>query len=458
VVGAPVSASKARRLAVKVVTRVREREAYAHETLDAVLSAAKPDQRDAAFATRLAYGTVACRGTLDEAIARFVSAPASLEPLVADALAVSAYEILFARTPARAAVSEGVELVRAVQPRAAGLANAVLRRLAEAADAFPWGDVSTDTSALARSLGHPAWLAELWVGELGRETATRVMQADNEPAPLYLAHMPFAGPLDVAIDRLAQDGAEPAVCELPGCVTAGIASAAIRSEALRQRLFIVADAGAQYAAYVMAPLPGTSIVEIGAGRGTKTLIMAGIAREAGGEVSITAIDTHRFKLDALTQAAQALGVAGITTAVADATEPRDETLPGPQSADSVLVDAPCSGLGTLRRHPDRRWRARPQEIEALAALGARLLESAAALVKPGGFVVYSTCTIARRENAQVVEAFLASEAGRGFGVVPLDAQTPASWTRFVTPEGFFQSLPESGGMDGHFVARLERTE
>jgi len=451
-----MSASNARRLALKVVTRVREREAFAHETLDAVLTAAQPDQRDAAFATRLAYGAVACRGTLDEAVARFVSAPASLEPQVADALALSAYELLFARTPARAAVSEGVELVRSVQPRAAGLANAVLRRLAEAADSFPWGDVSTDTAALARRYGHPSWLAELWVNELGLDVATAVMEADNEPAPLYLAHLPFAASLEEATARLARDGAEPSDCGLPGCVVAGSASAAIRSDVLEQRVMVVADAGAQYAAHVVRPTPGAVVVELGAGRGTKTLIMAGIAHSLGGEAAITAVDTHQFKLDALNQSARSLGVGGITTLCADATSATAPGLPGPGTVDSVLVDAPCSGLGTLRRHPDRRWRARLVEIEALAGLGERLLATAAMLVKPGGFVVYSTCTIARRENAQVVEAFLASEAGRGFVVESLCALTPARWSSFVTTEGYFQSLPKGGGMDGHFVARLAK--
>jgi len=124
----------------------------------------------------------------------------------------------------------------------------------------------------------------------------------------------------------------------------------------------------------------------------------------------------------------------------------------------VLIDAPCSGLGTLRRHPDRIWRAKPEEIESLAALGAALLERCTRLVKPGGFVVYSTCTVARRENEDVIEAFLASAGGRGFELASLADEVPLEWKGFVTENGCFRSHPRTGGPDGHFVARLTRVQ
>jgi len=452
-----MGASAARAAALTVVSRVRDRNAYAHETLDSVLGSSSLDSRDAGFATRLAYGTVASRGTLDEAIGRFVANPAQLEPRVADALAVSAYEILYSRTPARAAVNEGVELVKSVQPRAAGLANAVLRKLADAAEEFPWGDPEADTAALARLHGHPLWIAELWVSELGRETASVVMAANNEPAPLYLAHLPFHADEASVVAELAERGAEPETCPLPGCIVAHAAAQALGSEALTGRTVVVADAGAQLAAaVVMRAKPGPSIVELGAGRGTKSLIMAGLAHRAGEPVDVVAVDLHDFKLNALREAAQHAGATGITTVAADATDPTAEGLPAAGSVDAVLVDAPCSGLGTLRRHPDRRWRAKPEEIEALAQLGSALLTTASRLVKPGGFVVYSTCTIAHAENTEVIESFLASEAGARFAIDPLGADVPDEWREFVSAEGYFQSLPQVGGPDGHFIARLVR--
>jgi 16S rRNA (cytosine967-C5)-methyltransferase len=449
-------ASKARTLALDVITRVREREAYAHETLDSALGRGKLQPREVAQATRLAYGTISCRGTLDEVIARFVSDIQGLEPKVGDALALSVYELLFMRTPARAAVSEGVELARSVRPRTAGLANAVLRKVADAAAGFPWGDPTTDVAALARLHGHPEWMVQMWVDELGVEAATSMLQADDEPAPLYVAHLPFQNAWEVVLDDLSRDGVDPQPCPVAGCILAGSSSAAVKSMSLRSQHVIVADAAAQFAAAVVRSSHDQTIIELGAGRGTKSLLLAAAARLTGGRARIIAVDSHAFKLEALSKTTTALSVDEIETVVADATNPEAPGMPPLGTADAVLVDAPCSGLGTLRRHPDRRWRARPEEIPAVAALGAGLLRAASSLVKVGGFVVYSTCTVASVENAQVVEAFLLSEEGVGFSVDSLAADVPDEWGRFVTPQGYFQSLPERGGPDGHFIARLRR--
>lgn len=449
-----MSASAARETARQVVSRVRERTAYARETMDALLVDASLDDRDKAFASRLAFGTIACRGTLDEALQ--VHLKGAVENLVLDALATSAYELLFMRTPPRAAVSEGVELVRSVQPKAAGLANAVLRRLAERAPEFPWGDPESDDSALARLHGHPEWLAKLLIGEIGRSAAAAVMEADNEPAPLFLGLMPFKQSDDATIDAVASAGGEPESTPLEHCIVARKASAVVGSEVMRDGFAVVADAGAQLAAAAVPLHDGARIAELGAGRGTKTLLLAARARRLEVSVDVIAVDLHGFKLEQLTEAAARTGAPGITTLVADATDALAQGMPSAGSLDAVLVDAPCSGLGTLRRHPDRRWKARPEEMETLAELGGRLLRSAAILVKPGGFVVYSTCTIARRENDSVVDDFLASPEGEAFSNDDLSSVVPNDWRRFATDSERFQSLPEPGGPDGHYIARLVR--
>lgn len=449
-----MSASAARRVALDTVTRVRERSAYAHETFDAVLAGAKLDGRDTAFATRLAYGTIATRGTLDEAVQRHLNDPTRLEPTVGDALAVAAYELLFMRTPARAAVSQGVELVRSVRSGAAGLANAVLRKVANEAESFPWGDPQTDIAALARLHGHPDWLARLLTEQYGLEAAAAFMAADNEPAPLHLAWLPSVGTFEELLSELEEVGARPQPCPLAGCIIAEEPSAARSSRAVRERRALVIDAAAQFAVAAMRPSPGMRAAEFGAGRGSKSLLLAAQAASQGDPASVAAIDLHAHKLSMLRSDADRLGVPGITTITADAISGDLDV--AEDSMDAVLVDAPCSGLGTLRRHPDRRWRAQPAEIQALAALGTQMLERAARLVRPGGFVVYSTCTIAREENADVIRAFLESEQGSSFSVDPLTDDVPEGWERFVAPEGWFQSLPVAGGPDGHFVARLVR--
>ena len=453
-----MSASPARLAARDVVTRVREGSAYAHEVLSATLRRLKLSADDAAFATRLAYGALQTAGTLDDAIDRYLDGK-RIEPRVRDALRISTYELLYLSSEPRAAVHQGVELVRGVRKQAAGLANAVLRRLADDAPSFPWGDAATDDDALARLNGHPAWLASMWVTELGRETAAAVMAADNEPAPLFLAMNPFAGSVEDARAAIRADGALPRPCAIPGCVVVSDAGAAVRGRALADGLVVATDAAAQLVARLVGARRDMTIVEVGAGRGTKTLLMQGYALETGGPAHIYAVDVHAFKSRLLTERLARFGVPDVVALTGDATEFSSiEGAPEPGTVDAILVDAPCSGLGTLRRHPEKRWRVERPDLDSLADLGARLLSAAADLVRPGGFVVYSTCTLAEVENAQVISAFLQSEQGKSFSIDSLASDVPEEWHRFITAEGYFRSVPEPGGPDGHFAVRLVRNQ
>lgn len=453
-----MSASPARRVAREVLTRVRESSSYGHEVLSGALKRAKLSSDDAAFATRLAYGALQTEGSLDEAIDRHTGGK-RLEPRIRDALRIATYEIMFLHTEDRASVHQGVELVKTVRPQASGLANAILRRIAEDVASFPWGDPEADDGALARLHAHPRWLADLWISELGRDIAAAVMRTDNEPAPLFLAVNTFVATFDEALAALESDGAIPQPCALHGCLRAGDTAAAVRGRALADGLVFATDAAAQFVASLVAPQPGGSVVEIGAGRGTKTVLIQAAAIGAGGPADLFTVDLHEFKTRLLQQRLASYGVSGVTALTGDATDLASVAgVPAAGSVDSVLIDAPCSGLGTLRRHPEKRWRVTPGEIGELAALGLQLLTEASRLVRPGGFVVYSTCTLANAENHEVVSAFLASEQGREFAPASLVRDVPDGWDRFVTSEGYFRSLPEPGGPDGHFAARLVRTQ
>ncbi len=237
----------------------------------------------------------------------------------------------------------------------------------------------------------------------------------------------------------------------------GDAGAAVRGQALQRGLVVAVDASAQLVVRMVDPRPGATLVEVGAGRGTKTLLLQSMAVGAGGPAHIYAVDSHEFKARLLAERLGRYGVPGVRILVGDATDfSAIAGAPEAGTVDSVLVDAPCSGLGTLRRHPEKRWRVEPADIDSLAALGSRLLGEAARLVRRGGFVVYSTCTVTDKENAAVVRAFLDSDAGSGFLVDSVADQVPEAWQRFVTDEGFFRSLPSEDGPDGHFAARLVR--
>ena len=446
----------ARRVALQVLHRVRERGSFGPETLDAVLRASGLSPRDTALATRLTYGVLQTLGTLDEAIDLFARVPSALEPGVRDALRLGAYEILFMRTPARAAVNEAVDAARRARPQAAGLANAVLRRIADEAEAFPWGDPATDDQALARVTGHPRWLVDRWIEELGRERATEALYADLEAAPLYLWANSFkASPVEI-LDALEADGAEPVADVPPGCVRAEDASAAVRGEAVHTGLAIVTDAAAQLAARVLGPHPGQTVVDVASGRGTKTAEIQACSVAGGAPCDLYALDIHPFKAEVLRRRMTDLRVPGVTTLVGDATDVRSvEGLPPAGSAAGVLVDVPCSGLGSLRRRPEKRWRVTPEDIDRLAELQLAMLEQAATLVSFGGAVVYSTCTVSRTENENVIAAFLAGRAGT-FVVGDLTDAVPPEWRTDIGEQGYFQSTPRVGGPDGHFVALLTR--
>lgn len=445
--------SASRAAALRILTEIRRRDAWGHDAIARMLPGLGLEERDSAHATRLVYGVLACEGTLDDALDRYIDRPGRIHPRVRDALRVAAYELLFGGSAHAVAVDQGVEAVRSVHPRAASLANAVLRRLAADATSFPWGDPDTDLEALARLTAHPSWLARLLVNDLGWAVARSMMEANNEPAPLYLAHNPFRGSMEDLIDALDQDNVEARPFGPAGCLRAGRPAAAVRSRALRDGRCIVTDAAAQFVGTLAAPGPGLRGVELAAGRGSKTLVMQAASLRAGGVGEILSVDIHEFKTSLLVRRMSDLGVPGVTARTGDTTDPAVvDTLGGPRSADVVLVDAPCSGLGTLRRHPEKRWRLNPESIEQTAVIGEAMLLNAARLVRPGGFVVYSTCTVTARENRQVVEAFLAGEGGREFATASVANAVPEGWEPFVSAQGWFGSLPARGGPDGHFAA------
>ena len=455
--GTGVSVAPARRAALTVLRRVRTRSAFGPETLDAVLRGRSLSPADASLATRLAYGTLESLGTLDDALDRLIAHPERVEPPVRDALRLAAYEILFARTPARAAVNEGVEAVKALRPPAAGLANAVLRRLADLAVTFPWGDPDRDDAALARATAHPLWLVEMWVRELGRARAREALEADTTPAPLYTWWNPFAGSQDDAVAMLREDGAEPSADLPQGCTRAAVPHAAVTGRAVAEGRVLIADAAAQLAAQVVGGHPGGVVVDVAAGRGTKSAQLQAASLLAGAPAQVFALDIHSFKTTVLARRMVELGVPAVTALTGDALSLAEVAgLPGLQSADAVLLDAPCTGLGALRRRPEKRWRVGSEDVPRLASLQLDMLRSSASLVRPGGRMVYSTCTVSRAENHEVAAAFLELSEG-AFATADIMASVPAEWRGDIGVEGWYQSVPRAEGPDGHFVAAFERS-
>ncbi len=213
------------------------------------------------------------------------------------------------------------------------------------------------------------------------------------------------------------------------------------------------DAAAQMAPAACTPAASMKVLDAGAGRGNKTVCLQSIAMRSGGSADITAVEVNPGKAERLLERLSVAGVPAVKVLVGDV---RDSARAcGTDVFDVALLDAPCTGLGTLRRYPEKRWRLDIADVERMARLQLQMITGAAETVRPGGRVVYSTCSVTRAENEGVVRSFLESPSGVRFTVEPIES-VPAAWADYVTSEGMFQSWPTSGGPDGHFVAVLRR--
>ena len=382
------------RLAAHDVLRsVREDDAYTNLALPAAIEKHRLGPRDAAFTTELASGTIRRQGTYDAVLAACVDRPLSkVDAAVLDALRLGTHQLLATRVPAHAAISTTVDLVRAAgKSSASGFANAVLRKVA-GRDLEEWlAQVAHDP---ATRHSHPAWVVE----ELGRAVGTdeieALLAADNAPPRVTLAARPGRA------ERAELPG-EPTPYSPYGVVLQGGNPAGV--PAVAEGRAGVQDEGSQLVALVLAraPLdgPDRTWVDLCAGPGGKSALLSGLAAERGAGVLAIERQHHRSRLVARTLAG-ADGVTGVLTA--DGTKPPLH----PEMADRVLVDAPCTGLGALRRRPEARWRRTPEDLETLVPLQRLLLSAALELVRPGGVVVYATCSPVLAETAEVVTATL----------------------------------------------------
>jgi 16S rRNA (cytosine967-C5)-methyltransferase len=438
--------SAGRRIAFDVLRRVEEGGAYASRALDAALARAGAiEPREAGFATELVYGTLRRALTLDAALAPHASRSlAGADVAARVALRMGAYELLFLGTAPHAAVGEAVALAKRVDHgRAAGFVNAVLRALARRPerpapppfDGDPAGHV-----AAAEAL--PRWLAEEWVAWLGAAEARALAAAMNEPAPLTL-RSPARDEL-VARLRTAGVDASPTPRSLDGLRVAGGGVAAIARAAGPLR-FQVQDEAAQLVTLLAAGhLRGTRarVLDACAAPGGKAIHLAELLAP-GSEV--VAVELHPRKADALREEAARRGLAGLRVICADAAKP----IPGlePGSFDAVLVDAPCAGLGTLRRHPELKLRRVPEDLPRFAAMQRPILAACARYARAGAPVTYSVCSLSRAEGPQLVASLTAEGLRRAAPPAGLAAD-------LLTADGDLLALPSRHGTDGFFAARL----
>jgi 16S rRNA (cytosine967-C5)-methyltransferase len=408
--------SPARRVAYTVVHRVFEDDAYADRVLRG--ASASLDERDRALARRLAYGTVQRARTLDHAIETLGRRPVrKLDAPVRDALRLGAYQLAFMDgVPRYAAVNESVELVRQARlERAVPFANAVLRRLAEGARSLCASLPESTPAEAALRHSYPEWVAELWWEELGPDAARALMVAQNEEPETA-----------VRLVRGSIDGREDPL--IPGAWVVD----RVDEAALAEGRVWPQSRGSQLVGHVVGARAGERTLDLCAAPGGKATMLPG---------EVVAVEVDPSRAAQLEESARRLGATGVRVVVADGRNLPPEL----DGFDRALVDAPCSGLGVLASRPDLRWRAMP-----LPGLQLELLRSAIGRTRPGGTVVYSTCTIGAEECEDVVDAVVAD------GIAAVDETLGDEWAAFRHPSrpAFLQTLPHVHRTSGFFVARL----
>jgi 16S rRNA (cytosine967-C5)-methyltransferase len=416
------------------------------------------DARDRALAAELATGTLRWQGQLDFLIAHFARRPVSkLDPEVADILRLAAYQLLHLdRVPAAAAVNDAVDMTRRAGKRSAtGLVNGVLRALERHRAALPLPAAPRNPDAsrtatldyLSVGLSHPRWLVTRWLARHGYDATTRWAAFNNSAAPLTIrANRLRTTPAELA-ERLAAEGVvtRPARYAPDGLVS--MEGSPLATHLAGTGLFFVQDEASQLVPLLAGARPGWRVLDACASPGGKTTALAAMMEDRG---LLVAVDVRPRRVELLRRTVAASAAACIRIVQADVAV----ALPVGPWFDLVLIDAPCSGLGTIRRDPEIRWRRTEADLALLAAAQERMLEQAAAAVKPGGRLVYATCSSEPEENEGVVAAFLSSHPE--FETADPRAGLPEQVRPLVDEAGHLRTLPFAHGLEAFFAAVLVR--
>lgn len=435
----------ARQTALDVLVRCRTRKAWADAALGPLLRQRGLTGADAALCSRIVYGVLQNQALLDFYLAAWCSQkPEHLQPPLLDILRIGLYQILFLdKIPVSAAVNESVELAKASgRGSAAGLVNAVLRRAARERDHLPPIPDKDHIAYLSTKYSQPRWLVKRLTALLGEETES-FLAADNTPAPLTIQVNPLKTRAEDLTAALAAQGvtARPHPW-VPGCLElTGVGDLTVL-DPFQKGEFLVQDGAAALVARVAGVEPGDRVLDVCAAPGGKSFSAAFAMADRG---RIIACDLHENKLKRVQEGARRLGLGCVETVAADGRNFRPEW---ENLFDTVLVDAPCSGLGIIRKKPDARYKTL-ESLFTLPVVQDAILRNAARYVRPGGTLVYSTCTILPEENQQVTEAFLAETPE--FERTPFDLPEPVGKT-----EGEITLWPHRHGTDGFYICRMTR--
>ncbi|MGM1050319.1 MAG: 16S rRNA (cytosine(967)-C(5))-methyltransferase RsmB [Bacillota bacterium] len=439
---------------MNVLTQVEQEGAYSNLLLNTALQKASLEKGDAGLATELVYGTISRLNTLDYFLDRFVKkGTAKLQPWVRALLRLSLYQIVYLdRIPEHAVVSEAVNLAkRRGHQGISGMVNGVLRNILRQKDELVVPDNLPAADRISLRHSHPKWLVERWIEQYGEDTAEAICEANNEPPAVSVRVNTTMISRDGMLEEMINSGLEAVPSQLsPYGIIVRSGGNMAHTDWYRDGMISIQDESSMLVAEAVHPAPGMRVLDCCAAPGGKTAHMGEIMKDEG---SVIANDLHSHKQKLISEQAERLGLGSIMTVTGNALDLAKNY--EPESFDRILLDAPCSGLGVIRRKPDLKWVKTPEDIQEIAKLQGELLQSVSGLVRPGGVLVYSTCTIEPGENEGTVAAFLADNPN--FEVADDEAGSMSRALKNGLPRGGgVQILPQHFHSDGFYIVRLRR--
>jgi 16S rRNA (cytosine967-C5)-methyltransferase len=441
-----------RQLALQVLCRLETSGAFADQLMTALAAERGLSAQARAFLRELSYGVLRWRNRLDWTLGHVSNRPLEmLSPAIRNLLRLGAYQLTFMdRIPPYAAVSETVQLAKQIDHAGVvAYVNAVLRALERQRNALSLPDAREDLQGyLTITQSHPRWLVDRWLDRYSPQQTMAMCHANNLRPPLVVRVNRLRATRARLLESLAADGCEAEPCRYaPDGVLVMSHPPLDQLHGFREGWFAVQDEAAILCGYLLAPRPGERVLDACAGPGGKATHAAELMADQG---EILCLDHSQQRLNLVAENARRLGLTCLRYLVGDA-----ERLECDGAFDRILVDAPCSGLGVLRRHPDAKWRKGPELIGTMARQQTTLLGHLSRFVKPGGLLLYVTCSTEAEENQRIVQAFF--DRHPDYELETVASALPAAARLFTRPEGWFRTWPGPEGLDGFFGARLRRS-
>lgn len=445
-----------RELALHILQKIEQQGAYSNLLLHQTLARHELERPDAALLTELVYGTLQRRNTLDYHLGKWLKKGTDrIETWVLNLLRISLYQILYLdRIPAHAIVNEAVNIAKRKGHRGiSGMVNGVLRNILRHQDQLALPSDLHAAARIALQHSHPEWLVTRWLEQFGEEQTEAMCEANLEPPRVSARINVMKTSVEQMIEKMQEAGmqAEASAIAPSGIVVHSGGNLAHTPWHENGELSIQ-DESSMLPAQLLNPQPGMKVLDACAAPGGKT---AQIAEMMNDEGEIWANDVHEHKEKLIASQAARLKLSSVKTSVCDARKLHERH--DAESFDCVLLDAPCSGFGVIRRKPDLKWSKKESEIAAIAEIQYEILASVSRLVKPGGVLVYSTCTMERIENEKNIERFLTEQPGWQLDETGAENLPQPVVSQCMTDAGFFQILPHHFGSDGFFMARLKKS-